>query len=69
MTDPISKLESEREALLKSLATTGDMRSGTITEVYRSCGKPTCACANSENRGHGPYYAFTKKIQGKTKTL
>ena len=35
MDEPISKLEAEREALLDWLATTDDMRPGSITEVYR----------------------------------
>ena len=69
MTDPVTKLEIQRAVLLQKLAATGDMRRGSITEVYRSCGKPTCACAGPGHPGHGPYYAFTVKVDGKTKTL
>jgi hypothetical protein len=45
------------------------MGRGSITEVFRPCGKPTCACAAADHPGHGPYYAFTTKVDGKTKTL
>lgn len=69
MPDSLSKLEANRDALLQLLAATGDMRRGSITEVYRSCGKATCACAAPNHPGHGPYYAFTTKVDGKTKTL
>ena len=69
MADPTSTLEAERSALLNTLATSGDMRRGSITECYRRCGKPTCACAMTGHPGHGPYYAFTRKVQGKTKTV
>lgn len=69
MSDPVSKLEFDRAALLQALAATGDMRRGSITEVYRSCGKSACACAAADHPGHGPYYAFTKKVEGKTRTL
>ena len=69
MTDPKSKLEAERSALLEKLAATDDMRRGSITECFRRCGKPTCACALPDHPGHGPYYAYTRKVQGKTKTL
>jgi hypothetical protein len=69
MSDSLAKLQADRDALLQTLAATGDMRRGSITEVFRSCGKPTCACASAEHPGHGPYYAFTTKVDGKTKTL
>ncbi len=69
MPDSLTQLQASRAALLQTLAATGDMRRGTITEVYRSCGKPNCACAAPDHPGHGPYYAFTKKVVGKTKTL
>jgi len=68
MANLISKLEAERSALLHDLATTGDMRRGSLTECYRNCGKPTCACAAPDHPGHGPYYAFTRKVNGTTKT-
>jgi len=68
MANPTSKLEAERSAMLHDLATTGDMRRGSLTECYRNCGKPTCACAAPDHPGHGPYYAFTRKVNGKTKT-
>lgn len=69
MTDPLAKLQADRAALLQTLAATSDMRRGSISEVYRSCGKPTCACAAPDHPGHGPYYAVTRKVDGKTKTL
>ena len=69
MTDPESKLEAERSALLNELAATDDMRRGSITECFRRCGKPTCTCALPDHPGHGPYYAYTRKVKGKTKTL
>jgi hypothetical protein len=65
----MAELESQRSALLRELAQTGDMRRGSINEVYRRCGKDNCACAEPGHPGHGPFYAFTVKVEGKTKTL
>jgi len=64
----IVKLEAQRAALLEKLGATGKMRRGSITENYRRCGKPTCACAGGAHPGHGPYYAYTLKVGGKTRT-
>ena len=65
----LDDLQSRRQELLQQIGQVGDMRQGTITEVYRACGKPNCRCANPGDPGHGPYYAFTRKVGGKTKTL
>lgn len=68
MTDALRKLENQRAGLLEKLSGTGDMRRGTITENYRSCGKVGCACSDPAHPGHGPYYAYTFKKDGKTRT-
>lgn len=67
-TPSIQALEKKRRRLLDQLAATGDMRRGSITEQYRNCGKTPCCCKEPEHPGHGPYYAFTRKAGGKTKT-
>ena len=69
MKKSLQELESERTELLRHFAQYGDMRRGSITEVYRSCGKRNCACAHPDHPGHGPFYAYTTKVSGKTKTL
>ena len=68
MTQSIQALENKRRRLLEQLAAAGDMRRGSITEQYRCCGKTPCCCKESDHPGHGPYYAFTRKVGGKTKT-
>lgn len=65
----VEQLESKRAALLTALAETGDMRQGSISETYRRCGKANCACAQARHSGHGPFYAFTRKVEGKTQTI
>ena len=69
MARSLEELESQRAGLLHELAQTGDMRRGSINEVYRRCGKDNCACADPAHPGHGPFYAYTTKVAGKTRTL
>ena len=69
MARSLEELESQRAGLLHALAQTGDMRRGSINEVYRRCGKDNCACADPGHPGHGPFYAYTTKVAGKTRTL
>ena len=47
------------------LAATGDFRRGSISENYRRCGKPNCACAQPDHPGHGPRYLWTRTVAGR----
>jgi hypothetical protein len=69
MAETLEDLETERAAQLRALSETGDMRQGSITESYRPCGKSNCACADPKHPGHGPFYALTRKVGGKTQTI
>ena len=69
MPDSLPTLVAKRDGILRDIARLGDMRRGSISEVFRSCGKPGCCCSERNHPGHGPYYAFTAKVEGKTKTL
>jgi hypothetical protein len=69
MPDPLAALEAQRDGILREIARLGDMRKGSLTETFRPCGKPTCACHRRDHPGHGPYYAFTTKVEGRTRTV
>jgi hypothetical protein len=69
MPDSLAALEAQRDGILREIARLGDMRKGSLTEVFRACGKPRCACHRRDHPGHGPYYAFTTKVAGKTRTV
>ena len=66
MSDPsLLELEAERERLYAQLAVVGDFRRGSVTENYRRCGKPNCACARPDHPGHGPRFLWTRAIGGR----
>ena len=68
MPNTLSALESSRASLLRQISQLGDMRPGSVTVVFRRCGKPTCHCAQPNDPGHGPHFQFTCKQEGKTIT-
>src|ERR1700761_3643593 len=43
----------------------GDFRRGSVTENYRRCGKPNCACAQPDHPGHGPRFLWTRTARGR----
>lgn len=60
------ELEKERERLRREISQLPDMRQGSLTPVYRRCGKPTCHCAREEDPGHGPIFLLTRSVNKKT---
>jgi len=42
---------------------------GTVAPYYTTCGKKGCRCQADPPTLHGPYYQWTSKIDGKTKTI
>jgi len=66
LADPsLEDLEAQRDRLYEQLAGTGDFRRGSISENYRRCGKPNCACAQPDHPGHGPRHLWTRTVAGR----
>jgi hypothetical protein len=61
----LDDLEQRRSRLFDELAGTGDFRRGSVSENYRRCGKPNCACAQPDHPGHGPRYLWTRTVAGR----
>ena len=66
MSNVLERLEQEREALLKKIASLGDLRRGIISTNYRKCGKKNCICSKEGHPGHGPQYLWNTTIKGKS---
>lgn len=69
MSEPsLPELEAERGRLYALLTSLGDFRRGSVSENYRKCGKPNCACAARDHPGHGPRFLWTRSA-GRRKTV
>jgi hypothetical protein len=69
MSEPsLPELEAERDRLYAQLSMVGDFRRGSVTENWRKCGKPNCACAAPDHPGHGPRFLWTRSA-GRGKTI
>ena len=62
----LEELSKQRDHIKAELANVGDMRPGSLIPRFRKCGKPTCHCAKEGSPGHGPNWALTWKVDGKT---
>jgi uncharacterized protein DUF6788 len=69
MTEPsLPELEAERDRLHALLRAVGDFRRGSVSENWRKCGKPNCACAAPDHPGHGPRFLWTRS-EGRRKRI
>jgi hypothetical protein len=59
-------LERRRWELSGLMAQAGDFRRGALNAVWRTCGKPDCACARPGHRGRGPQCNLARRAGGKT---
>jgi hypothetical protein len=68
MTVPsLPELEAERDRPYARLSAVGDFRRGSVSENYRRCGKPNCACAAPDHPGHGPRFLWTRSRGRRTR--
>jgi hypothetical protein len=69
MSEPsLPELEAERDRLYARLSRFGDFRRGSVSENWRKCGKPNCACAAPDHPGHGPRFLWTRS-EGRRKRV
>ncbi len=69
MTEPsLPELEADRDRLYAQLSMVGDFRRGSVSENWRKCGRPNCACAAPDHPGHGPRFLWTRSA-GRRKTV
>jgi hypothetical protein len=64
----LAELEAERNRLFAQISMVGDFRRGSVSENWRRCGKPNCACAAPDHPGHGPRFLWTRSA-GRRKTV
>lgn len=67
-TTPLDELDAERKQLLARIAALGDLRPGSLSSSYVTCGKSNCRCAQSPEHRHGPHWLLTYTVAGKTRT-
>jgi hypothetical protein len=68
MPRPNAKDRRTQNHIAAGLAAAGFALPGTILERSICCKKPGCRCTADPPQLHGPYYQWTRKVNGKTVT-
>jgi len=64
----LASYENRYRQLAAQLAEIGMISAGTLTRRYTRCASPGCKCRADPPQPHGPYWQWTRKIDGKTVT-
>jgi hypothetical protein len=64
--DPDHQAEADR--ITHRLAELGFVLPGTVLHRQARCGKPTCRCHADPPALHGPFWSWTRKVNGTTVT-
>lgn len=66
---PSSDAQARFEALKREILGLGFVRPGSLVRRFMPCGSSTCRCMATPPQLHGPYYQWTYKIAGRTRTI
>lgn len=57
-----------RRFLTLHLGPASPMRRGSLTPRFVKCSRPGCPCKDRPEARHGPYFSFTRSVEGKTQS-
>lgn len=64
----LARLRRDYRALQDQIRRLGFIAPGSVLERYTVCGTPGCRCHANPPTRHGPYFQYTRKVDGKTLT-
>jgi len=66
MTSRLERYQGKYRMLSAELAQLGFISPGSLVARKTSCGKPGCRCQKDPPHLHGPYYQWSRVVDGKT---
>jgi hypothetical protein len=64
----LARLRREYRRLQDQIRKLGFVAPGSVIERYTACGTQGCRCHDDPPTRHGPYFQYTRKLDGKTLT-
>ena len=65
----IDKLKEEFYRVRDDISSISYLKKGTLSKCYQTCGNPGCRCHRDKKYRHGPYWWWSTKEGGKTKSI
>jgi len=65
----LDKLKEEFDKTKSDLCSISYLKKGSLSKCYQTCGTSSCRCHRDKKYRHGPYWWWSTKEGGKTKTI
>jgi len=67
--DDLDKLKEEFRKIKGEVQAISYLKKGSLTKCYQTCGTAGCRCHKDKKYRHGPYWWWSSKEDGKTKSI
>lgn len=64
----LARVRERYQQLAAELAQVGFMLKGSLVQRFLPCGTPGCHCHGDPPQLHGPYWQWSRRVQGKTES-
>ena len=65
----LDKLRKQFEETRNDLCSISYLKKGSLSKCYQTCGTSSCRCHRDKKYRHGPYWWWSTKEKGKTRTI
>ncbi len=69
MEDKLEKLEQDFKKIKDEIFSISYLKKGSIAKCYQTCGTTGCRCHKDKKYRHGPYWWWSTKVDGKTRSM
>ncbi len=69
MEEKLEKLKEDFKKIKDEICSISYLRKGSIAKCYQTCGTANCRCHKDKKFRHGPYWWWTSKEGGRTKSI
>ena len=67
--DNLNKLKEEFNMVRDEICSISYLKKGSLSKCYQTCGNSGCRCHKDKKYRHGPYWWWSTKENGKTKSM
>jgi len=65
----MDKLKEKFDRIKDEICSISYLKKGSILKCYQTCGNPGCRCHKDKKYRHGPYWWWSTKVNGRTRSI